>query len=113
MTSYRNVAAGAAAAGESTTYLDDLEELVEAVDLLHEHRGQRLHAALVVQLEHVLLGLLDVEFVDDLLEDRLRQLEHDLVVRLAAAAAAQARLHVQDRRHQRRRLLNLASAEEQ
>lgn len=58
-------------------------------------------------LEHVRFGFVHVQFVDDLLQNRVGHLVDDSVARLTRADSALSRLHVKNRQHQTRRLTSL------
>ena len=88
-------------------YLDDFEQLIEAVHLLREYGGERIEASLLVGLEEFRSSLVQINLGRDLLQDALGQLVNDVVVRLPAPARRHARLDVQDRTYQVIRLLDL------
>ena len=91
-------------------YFDYDEKFVEAVDFLLKHGGERVEATLGVGMEERLWRLLDVDLLDEARQYAVGQVEDDLVVGLAAAARADARLHVQNCLDQMIRLLSLQQA---
>ena len=88
-------------------YLDNFEQLVEAVHLLREYGGERIEASLLVGLEEFRSSLVQINLGRDLLQDALGKLVDDVVIRLPAAARRHARLNVQDRTDQVICLLDL------
>lgn len=82
---------------DRTTNLNHEEQLVESIHFLHQDRCQAVQTTFIVRVEKVGLSFFWVYFVDELLQDLIRQFKHNIVGCPTCTTTGNARLHIQNR----------------